>query len=222
MILVWSAWSSPFSALVSRQRVCWTATARRVCLISLLSHYQLVTARRGNTNPTARIGACDLGLAIGTGLVAGALRAHDTGHTQGVRRNPVQSWRGARWRGARRALWSASCILDAYVYDTRGADGVFAERVGSDYSASASLTVAKEKQTLAWWCPDRRIALYGRGDDDDAAVVIGLTGTGVPTAGCFLYRMSRASQAVSATRYAKRRTHNRLVPEPANSEGAEG
>ena len=76
------------------------------------------------------------------------------------------------------------------------------------------------------WDPDRVVVLYGRGDDDegqkDAAVVIGLTGTGVPTAGCFLYRMSRASQAVSATRYAKRRTHNRLVPEPANSEGAEG
>jgi hypothetical protein len=32
-----------------------------------------------------------------------------------------------------------------YVYDTRGADGVFAERVGSDCSA-ASLTVAKKKR----------------------------------------------------------------------------
>lgn len=92
----------------------------------------------------------------------------------------------------------------------------FAERVDCEF---ASLTVAKIEQTRPWVAVIDLIALYGRGDDDDAAaVVIGLTGTGVPHYHYFLYRMSRASQARVE---AKRRTH-RLVPEPANSEGAEG
>lgn len=57
-----------------------------------------------------------------------------------------------------------------------------AERVGSDWAASESHG-GEEKQTDRPWCPDGRIALSGRGDDDDAALeVIGLTGTGVPTA----------------------------------------
>ena len=59
-----------------------------------------------------------------------------------------------------------------------------AERVGSDWTARlrASLTVAnKGRQTDPGALMDRT-ALYGRGDDDDAALeVIGLTGTGVPT-----------------------------------------
>ena len=73
-----------------------------------------------------------------------------------------------------------------------------AERVGSD--CTASLTVAnKGRQTDPGALMDRT-ALYGRGDDDDAALeVIGLTGTGVPTT-TFCTAMSRVSQAVAATR----------------------
>lgn len=96
----------------------------------------------------------------------------------------------------------------------------FAERVGSALDCEfASLTVAKKSRFWAVGTLIDLVALYGRGDDDDAAaVVIGLTGTEVPHYHYFLYRMSRASQARVE---AKRRTH-RLVPEPANSEGAEG
>ena len=55
------------------------------------------------------------------------------------------------------------------------------------------------KKSRPWVPVIDLISLYGRGDDDDAAsVVIGLTGTGVPTYHYFLYRMSRASQGVAA------------------------
>lgn len=59
-----------------------------------------------------------------------------------------------------------------------------AERVGSDWTARlrASLTVANKGGQADPGALMDRIALYGRGDDDDAALeVIGLTGTGVPT-----------------------------------------
>jgi hypothetical protein len=120
----WKSWSCDpclVPLVVTLLRACFATEGvldgeAWACLPDKLTFSLPTRHRRGNTNPTARSGACDLDLAIGTGLVAGALRAHDAGHTRGVkRRNPVQSWRGARWRGARRALWSASCILDAYV-----------------------------------------------------------------------------------------------------------
>ena len=70
-----------------------------------------------------------------------------------------------------------------------GQHGVFRRTSGIGLDCeSASLTVANKSRQAD---PDALIdgiALYGRGDDDDAALeVIGLTRTGVPTTTC-LYR----------------------------------
>ena len=121
--------------------------------------------------------------------------------------------------GYQTALWSASCILGMCLYDTREANGVIAERVGSH--GTVRLTVAKK---IRPWCPDRLLALYGRGDDDDgqrdAARSSDSQETGVPTTSFCTECLGRAKPSLPLVE-AKRRTH-RLVPEPASSEGAEG
>jgi hypothetical protein len=144
--------SSPFSAPVSRQRVCWTAVPGVVFawLISLLlltaATADFVTAR--DTEPTA--GHVTWDGATGTGLEAGEGPYVLTTRKRERRNRYILEG----WRGARRALWSASSILGADVYDTRGADGVFRRTrgIGLDCEA-ASVAVAKIKQTPV--CGDR-------------------------------------------------------------------
>lgn len=119
------------------------------------------------------------------------------------------------------------CVM--YMILLEGQMAFFAERVGFglDCERVYESHGGERNGRPWWWCPDRLIALYGRGDDDDdAGVVIGLTGTGVPHYHYFLVQNvsdePRRRCRCRCRSEAKRRTHNRLVPEPANSEGAEG
>ena len=201
--------SSPFSALVSRQRVC--CNCGRVCLTSLLTFSLPTRHPRGHDDWNQTAGACDLGSSYRYELLgAGALLAHsrywiymakESVHPGGV-------------AGCQAGRYEVLQVYWVRLY------GVIAKLVGSDQTAS--LTVAKKSRP---WCPDGLLEIYGRGDDDDAVVVIGLTGTGVlnflplffvQTTEC----LGRAKPPLPLVD-AKRRSH-RLVPEPANSEGAEG
>ena len=153
--------SSPCSALVSRQRVCWTGLpVGRVCLISLLSHYLTKSSPRGTTTGTnsAHVilgSSYRYGLGgAGWGLTCSL--THDTGHTRRRNRYILEGC-FARWRGFRRVLWSASGILDAYVYDTIGRTMAFSRRtsgIGLDCEAASESHGGEQRQTDRPWCPD--------------------------------------------------------------------
>lgn len=103
------------------------------------------------------------------------------------------------------------CVM--YMILLEGQMAFFAERVGFGLECERVCEFSRWRRNGRpwWWCPDRLIALYGRGDDDDdAGVVIGLTGTGVPHYHYFLYRMSRTSQGVAAAA-ARRRRGARII-----------
>ena len=149
--------SSPCSALVSRQRVCWTGLpVGRVCLISLLSYHN--SSPRGTTNPTAR--ACDLGIELqvraaweGLGPYVLARSRHDTGHTRRRNRYILEGSLGGGVLGGRCGVLQVYWMR-MYMILEGAAWRFLAERVGSD--CTASLTVANKSRQNRPWCPDRQ------------------------------------------------------------------
>jgi len=145
---------------------------------------------------------------------------------------------GTSWRGGG-VLGGAMDVLHVYwdcLCDTGGRNGVIAERVGSD--GTASLTVAKR---IRPWCPDRLIALYGRGDDDDeqreGARSSDSQETGVPTTSFCTECLGRAkpslplmdargarigwylSRRAAKVQKAKATRHSRFRPRDPNRHG---